>query len=341
MSEENYNALKRSIQEFGFLVPIVVNRNYVIADGHHKFLAAQQLGMKEVPVAQLDIDEIDRKILRQVLNKLHGEHDADKDKAEYQWLLENDGVERLLQLLPDNADDIKRALENNVLTDMIESDDNKIDENNIKTDIKIGSRIALGQHTLFCDDATTFSLPAPVDLIFTDPPFDLELSSIEFFKFCNKHVFVMTGDKQVAFLIHKYFEKFHSFFVVHHDMSVMYPSFKVPLKHHNMISHFKGDNADSPEVKGLRTVIHITTMYDKEQKELSISKVLEIPSTFISYFSKENNIILDLFAGTGSTLIACEKLNRSCVAVELSPTLCEVICRRWENLTGQKRIVVL
>ena len=52
--------------------------------------------------------------------------------------------------------------------------------------------------------------------------------------------------------------------------------------------------------------------------------------------SKEDDIIFDSFLGSGSTLIACEKTNRKCYAIELDPKYCDVIVKRWENFTGKK-----
>lgn len=60
----------------------------------------------------------------------------------------------------------------------------------------------------------------------------------------------------------------------------------------------------------------------------------------INQWGKDCNIILDLYGGSGSTLIACEQLNRQCFTMELDPKYCDVIIKRWENLTGQKAELV-
>ena len=67
---------------------------------------------------------------------------------------------------------------------------------------------------------------------------------------------------------------------------------------------------------------------------------VELPSHMIKTFSNENDIILDLFGGTGTTLIACEQLERTCYMMELDPKYCDVIIKRWENLTGQKAVKI-
>ena len=65
-------------------------------------------------------------------------------------------------------------------------------------------------------------------------------------------------------------------------------------------------------------------------------KPVELPFRAIKNSSKEGDIVLDLFGGSGSTLIACEQLDRICYMMELDPIYCDVIIKRWENFTGQK-----
>ena len=60
----------------------------------------------------------------------------------------------------------------------------------------------------------------------------------------------------------------------------------------------------------------------------------------VSHSSKENDVVLDLFGGSGSTMMACEQLNRKCYMCELDPKYVDVIIQRWENLTGQKAELV-
>ena len=56
--------------------------------------------------------------------------------------------------------------------------------------------------------------------------------------------------------------------------------------------------------------------------------------------SKENDIVLDLFGGSGTTLIAAEQLNRKCFMMELDPKYCDVIIKRWETLTGKEAVLI-
>jgi DNA modification methylase len=69
-------------------------------------------------------------------------------------------------------------------------------------------------------------------------------------------------------------------------------------------------------------------------------KPVKLSSWFIARFSKEGETVLDLFGGSGSTLIACEQLGRTCYMMELDPHYCDVIIQRWENLTGEKAVLL-
>lgn len=102
MTSQKLEALKENLRKFGFLIPIITNKNLVIADGEHRLKAAKNLGMTDVPIIRLDVDEIDRRILRQVLNKLRGEHSTSLDAAEFSFLLDNNKLDALSALLGQN-----------------------------------------------------------------------------------------------------------------------------------------------------------------------------------------------------------------------------------------------
>jgi len=99
MDVQKFDALKKNIEKYGFIVPIITNKKLVIADGEHRLKAAEDLGMKEVPVLRLDVEEVDRRMLRQVLNKLKGVHDYDLDLEEFKFLYRNDSFDEFQELL--------------------------------------------------------------------------------------------------------------------------------------------------------------------------------------------------------------------------------------------------
>ena len=99
MSKEQLERLKTSIKKWGFIVPIITNKDLLIADGEQRFTAAKALGMTEVSVIRLPVEDVDRRLLRQVLNKLKGEHQKELDQAEYQRIIEAGKEEDLKYML--------------------------------------------------------------------------------------------------------------------------------------------------------------------------------------------------------------------------------------------------
>jgi len=100
MSPRRLEALKKSIQRYGFVVPIITNKDLIIADGEHRLKAAKALGMKQVSVVRLPVDEVDRRLIRQVMNKLRGEHDLFLDAEEYYRIVCGDKRDLLKQKIP-------------------------------------------------------------------------------------------------------------------------------------------------------------------------------------------------------------------------------------------------
>lgn len=184
---EKMDALKKNIQKFGFLIPIITNDEFVIADGEHRLQAAKELGMEKVPVIHLPIKEVDRKILRQVMNKLHGEHDPELDIKEYLRIQEEEGIKLLAELTGTKETeylDILRA----------DQPDNEKEDNfnmqgainNPKYLINQGDVWQLGPHTLLCADTTDpeqsqaiLDFAEAADTIFIDPPYNLAFSGTD------------------------------------------------------------------------------------------------------------------------------------------------------------------
>ncbi len=99
LSPRKFEALKKSIQRFGFVVPVIANKDLLVADGEHRILAAKALGLKQVTVVRLPISEVDRRLIRQVMNKLRGEHDLFLDAEEYYRIICEDQRDSLKSLV--------------------------------------------------------------------------------------------------------------------------------------------------------------------------------------------------------------------------------------------------
>lgn len=85
--------------------------------------------------------------------------------------------------------------------------------------------------------------------------------------------------------------------------------------------------------QGSRVVEGVTRVHPTQ-------KPVGLFSNILNDFSKEGDAILDLFGGSGSTLIACEQINRTCFMAELDPHYCDIIINRWETFTGEKAVLL-
>jgi ParB-like chromosome segregation protein Spo0J len=99
LSREGIERLKASIRRWGDIVPIVTNKDLLVADGEQRALAMKELGMTECSVVRLPVEDVDRRLLRQVLNKLRGEHLKELDAEEFRIIVDAGAEEDLKYLL--------------------------------------------------------------------------------------------------------------------------------------------------------------------------------------------------------------------------------------------------
>ena len=181
MTEKGFNALKENFKRYGFLVPIITNKNLLIADGEHRWKAARELGMKEVPVVVLDVDEVDRRMLRQILNKLKGQHEPEADLEEYQFLMERDELNTLAELSAQEPSKLLKLMDAQDEYEIdLEFDMDKVYKG--KPLAKVGQLWKLGNHYLMVGDSTkeeTYrALPVKeFHATFTDPPYNVNYNA--------------------------------------------------------------------------------------------------------------------------------------------------------------------
>jgi len=110
MSKEQLERLKTSMKKWGFIVPIITNKDLLIADGEQRYTAAKALGMAEVSVIRLPVEDVDRRLLRQVLNKLKGKHEKELDLLEFEKIVDAGKEDDLKYLLMLSDEKLKDAL---------------------------------------------------------------------------------------------------------------------------------------------------------------------------------------------------------------------------------------
>ena len=114
MTEEQMKGLKKSMQRFGYLIPIVVDMKNKIADGEHRAIIYKELGLKTIPAIKMKLEtDADRRELRQVMNKLKGLHALDKDILELRLIEESGKLSELAELLGQNETALVKMLSDN------------------------------------------------------------------------------------------------------------------------------------------------------------------------------------------------------------------------------------
>ena len=179
ITDEEFNALKSSINMFGIVEPIVVNKDNQIIGGHMRVRACQALGWTEVPVVYVDLSPQQEKQLNLALNRIHGEWDMDK-LAEMVYKLQNEGVD--LTITGFTPAEISQLIDS-VAGDEDEFDTDKVLGEIKEPETKLGEIWQLGDHRLMCGDSTNPEMVdklianAKIDMVWTDPPYNVGYTS--------------------------------------------------------------------------------------------------------------------------------------------------------------------
>lgn len=218
-----------------------------------------------------------------------------------------------------------------------------IDENEIKTDIKRGDLIEIGEHKLLCGDSTNYEdikklmNNEKADMIFLDPPFDMPDNYTQhIFKFVNDncHIFIMNSDKNLIAIIHNNIKYFKRFFAVDFKIA-RHVSNKHPMTRVDLIAEFSVGKSRFRNLKdGFSTFIECAKIHNKNVKGNYLheqAKKVELPANFIKHYTDEGDIVCDYFLGAGSTMVAAHILKRKCYGIEIEPKYCQIIIDRMKE----------
>jgi DNA modification methylase len=359
-SAEQVAQIAASIVEFGFTNPILVDSNDGIIAGHGRLSAAQELGLKTVPVVVLDhLSERQRKayILADNQLALNAGWDTDLLRGELQDLAELDFDLSLIGFSDDELADLLPEIEELPPEGADEDAAPEVPEEPVS---KPGDVWLLGKHRVMCGDSTSLTEvdrlmdSAKAGLVFTDPPYGVEFRSNMSKRFdvlqnddkildIAPVVWDAMADNTAAFIWtshHVYpvwraqFEQFYKQTIVWHkggggmgDLEGQYA-----LDYEMALFCAKG----SPKFRGSRGMA--VWQIAKDAAALYVhptQKPVALAERAIADFSDKRAIVLDLFGGSGSTLIACEKTSRQARLMELDPRYCDVIVKRWQQFTGK------
>lgn len=355
-SEEQITQIISSIKEFGFTNPILIEQDNGIIAGHGRLLAVKKMGWEEVPCVTIKgLTKTQIKALNIADNQiaLNAGWDLDKLKLEIKGLDEDNFNLDTLGFTKNQIDDF--LFEEVVgLTDENELPDVK--DENIKS--KLGDIFILGNHRIICGDCTIQENVDKVlngnkiDMVFTDPPYNIDYKGVkDDRKIINDK---MDDDSFVDFLTTsligcetmyiccswQYAHLFREAMIrIARKPKAMIIWDKVnPAQHldkyfkQHEIIYYYGDFGGQKTLRG-----DVWSLKRQKNTLHPTMKPVELITIALTD-QKEKKNIYDGFLGSGSTLIACEKLQRNCFGMELDPKYIDTIIQRWQNFTGKEAI---
>ncbi|ADL50542.1 site-specific DNA-methyltransferase [Clostridium cellulovorans] len=374
--DPEYEKLKRSIETFGYVEPIIWNRKTGnIVGGHQRFTVLQQLGTTEIDCVVVDKTEEEEKALNIALNKVSGEWDMPKlaelledlDKSMFDVSLTGFDVAEIEDLF-------SKVHDKEVKEDSFDAD-KALEE--IKEPIsKQGDIWLLGKHRLICGDSTKLSDVEKLmngkkaNLCVTDPPYNVNYSAgkenervikndhmgdskfYDFLLAAYKNAIVVLDDGAGAYIFHADTEGLN-FRKAFKDAGFHLANVCIWVKQSLVLGRSDYQWQHEPVLYGWKpTGKHRwysdrkqTTVWNFDRPTKSPDHPTMKPVPLMAYpiqnSSMTNCIIYEPFAGSGSTLIACEQTGRSCYAVELDEKYCDVIVRRYIETAGNDSEVFL
>lgn len=416
--DPEYERIKRSIETFAYVDPIIVNTDGTIIGGHQRYNVLLDLGYEVADVVVVDKTKDEEKALNIALNKITGEWDEEKL---YELLIELDLSDIDVQLSGFTINELDNL---RVKFDIEEAQDDSFDEEEALAEItepitRRGNIWRLGRHRLMCGDSTSPDDLAALmdgemaDLIVTDPPYNVNygdkaemlekyldgkghrisstimndnMDNASFYEFLlathrnayefmrdgaaiyefhaesTRHIFreafINSGLKLAQCLI---WEK-NAFVLGRQDYQwrhepILY-GWKEGAVHYFINDRTQDtvileDDIDFGAMKKNELVAYLEELRRTYRDRTSVifenkptrndvhptMKPVSLVGKFITNSSKPDWNVLDLFGGSGSTLMAAEQLGRTAYIMELDESFCDVIIKRWESYTGQSAVL--
>jgi len=353
LSETAIEKVAMSLKEYGFRQPIVVDKDRIIVAGHTRFRASKKLGLKQVPVSIIDnLTDEQINAYRIADNRTAEESEWDNELLKME-IKELEAKDFKLDLLGFNDEQLNDILfeEKQGLTD-----EDEVPETPEEPISKLGDIWKLGNHRVMCGDSTFIdnidlvTKKEKIDMVFTDPPYNIDYQGVKDKRKIKNDK--MDDESFVDFLTSSLLgcETMYvccSWQYAHLFREAMIKIARKPkamiiwdkvnpaqhldkyFKQHEIIYYY-GDFGGQKTLRG-----DVWNLKRKKNTLHPTMKPVEL-ITMALIDQKDKKTVYDGFLGSGSTLIACEKLDRICYGMELDPKYCDVIIKRWENFTGKK-----
>lgn len=363
-SDEQVEKIAKSMREFGFINPVLVDGKFNIIAGHGRVLGAKKLGMKEVPCLFIeDLTEEQKRAYIIADNRLAEDAGWDKEMLKIE-LEELQNLNFDISLTGFEMDDFDFGMDE---TEVIEDEFDETVPEEPKS--KKGEIYKLGKHYLMCGDSTDINdveklmNGAKVDLFLTDPPYNVDYQGgtgltiqndnmdedtfREFLKvsFFNANTVMKEG---AVFYIWHADSEGYNFRGACHDIGWKVRQCLIWCKNTLVMGRQDYHWKHEPCLYGWKEgASHLwasdrrqTTVLEFDRPSVSKEHQTMKPVGLFDYLIKNNtkkdDVVLDLFAGSGTTIIACEQNGRVAYSMELDPRYVDVIIARWEKLTGEQ-----
>lgn len=353
-SDEQVAQIAASIREFGFNNPVLIAEDDTIIAGHGRVMAARKLNLSEVPCLRLShLTETQRKAYILADNKL---------ALNAGW--ENNLLSLELTELADSGFDITLTgftQEEMDALKPIEVTEGLTDEDAVpgvpeEPVTRLGDVWLLGRHRLMCGDSTSIDavdrlMPETAHMVFTDPPYNIgyqdmggvhekikndKMNDDEFLDFLRQAIYpsdvmYVCCSWQYAHLFKQAMAEINrpAKSMIVWDKVNPAQNLDLYFKQHEIIFYhgpFGGQKTlrgDVWQIKRQRNTVH-PTMKPVELIEMALGD------------HPDRKVVYDAFGGSGSTMIACEKVGKRAMLMELEPKYCDVIVKRWQDFTGKK-----
>jgi site-specific DNA-methyltransferase (adenine-specific) len=360
--DDKFQKLVKSIQDFPQMLekrPLVcftdTDGKYVVLGGNMRLKASKEVGLKELPIILAD-DWTEEQKAEFLIKDNVGFGEWDWEQLTSEW--DTEKLDEWGLDVPVFEDPVHLAAE---------EDDFDVPEGGIETDIVLGDLFEIGPHRLLCGDSTDSDQVAKLmngekaDMVFTDPPYNVDYGNIKHPKFKQRAIENdnMSGDE---------FKNFCQGFVSNivlfcdgivycwagpgKDGRIMFTVLDENLHNSTMIVWNKdqftlrrgkyqnkhevcwfGWNKSGASFTEDRTLTNVWDFDRPKKSELHPTmKPIQIVENGLNHSSKKGDIILDLFGGSGSTMVGCNQLQRKGYLMELDPKYCQVIIDRMKKL---------
>jgi DNA modification methylase len=357
INDSKFDRLVKSIQDFPEMLekrPIIVDENFIVLGGNMRLKACKKAGLKEIWIDQVT-DWGEEKKKEFIIKDNSGFGEWDWDILMNQWEVKD---------LYDWGLDIPEI----PLEDIEAEEDNYEEPEELQVDVVLGDLIEIGEHRLLCGDSTDSEQVAKLmngkkaDMVFTDPPYgvnyqsNMRTKSQKFDVLENDNVFITEWINNLPL-----FSKGFVFVWTSWKVLKQWIEFCEPIGElSNLIIWNKGGGGIGDLKKTFFTDFEVALVYhrgaeikgkrlgsvwsigkDGSTKYLHpTQKPIELAAMAIENVSTINNLVLDLFLGSGSTMVAAHQIKRKCYGMELDPHYCQVIIDRMQKLDPDLEIKI-